>query len=152
GLLTATGGLGPLPGSSCMKSLSTVCSRRRRTYPLGGRPARGSRDGLTDQPIPVRIEGYPPSHALCRRNTGGRTRPEPRRPMILLALGLNGLVVCALLFVGCGLMPAGAALGALRAQSWLADHTIEMPRSGPLDSTLPQTARITARDGTLLAE
>ena len=72
--------------------------------------------------------------------------------MVLLALGLNALVVCVLLFVGCALMPLGAALAALQARSWMAERAIDMPEAGPLDSLLPQTARITARDGTLLAE
>src|SRR4051812_8868698 len=72
--------------------------------------------------------------------------------MVLFALGLNGLVAAILFVVGCALVPAIAALGALRARSWMSEHTVEMPRSGPLDTMLPQTARITARDGTLLAE
>src|SRR5215204_832801 len=134
-----------------MKSLTSVRSGRRRTYPLGGRPDSPWAGSIVALPA-ARIAAHAPAHALCRRNTRKRTPPATRRPMLLLALLMNVLVICMLLFVGCALMPAGAALGALKAQSWMAYHTVEMPRSGPLDTMLPQTARITARDGTLLAE
>jgi penicillin-binding protein 1C len=135
-----------------MKAISGVRSGRRRSYPLGGMPEDQPAGAIEAQLSSARIAAHPPAHALCRRNTRRRNPPETRRPMVLFALGLNGLVVGVLLFVGCALMPAGAALAALQAKSWMAERTIEMPRSGPLDSMLPQTARITARDGTVLAE
>ena len=62
--------------------------------------------------------------------------------MMLLALGLNVLVICTLLFVGCALVPIGAGLTALQARTWMTEHAVEMPKDGPLDALLPQTARI----------
>lgn len=71
---------------------------------------------------------------------------------MLIVLGLHAIVAVLLLLGACTAMPAGAALLALRARGWMSENTIELPRSGPLDRGLPQTARITARDGTVLAE
>ena len=121
-------------------------------YPLGGMPTNRHTDPVTAESAPAEIAAHAPAHALCRRNVRRRNPPETRRPMMLLALGLNALVVCVLLFVGCALMPVGAAMAALQARSWMAEQTIDMPEAGPLDGLLPQTARITARDGTVLAE
>jgi len=127
-------------------------SGRGRSYPLGGIREDRHTDPITAQPTPAQIAAHTPGHALCRRNVRRRNPPETRRPMLLLALGLNVLVVSIFLFVGCALVPVGAALAAIQARSWMAERAIDMPESGPLDSVLPQTARITARDGTLLAE
>jgi penicillin-binding protein 1C len=135
-----------------VKSYRSARALRRRSYPLGGMPDDPRASSIAAQPTSARIAAHPPAHALCRRSARRRHPPETRRPMVLFALLLNWLVMIALLFVGCTLMPAGAALAALQARSWMAERTIEMPRSGPLDSLLPQTARITARDGTVLAE
>jgi penicillin-binding protein 1C len=69
-----------------------------------------------------------------------------------VVLVLHVVVLGLLLLGGCTAMPAGVAMLYLRAQGWMSEHTIELPRSGPLDRDLPQTARITSRDGTVLAE
>ncbi|MGE3269789.1 MAG: transglycosylase domain-containing protein [Chloroflexota bacterium] len=87
-----------------------------------------------------------------RRGALRKTAPEPRHRPVLIVLGLHAIVAVLLLLGACTAMPAGAALLALRARGWMSENTIELPRSGPLDRGLPQTARITARDGTVLAE
>jgi hypothetical protein len=72
----------------------------RWRYPLGGIPEDRHTDPITAPPTPAQIAAHTPAHALCRRNVRRRKPPETRRPMALLALGLNGLVVFVLLFVG----------------------------------------------------
>ena len=90
-------------------------------------------DPVTAESAPAEIAAHSPAHALCRRNVRRRNPAETRKPMMLLALGLNLLVVCVLLFVGCALMPVGAAMAALQARSWMAEQEIDMPEAGPLD-------------------
>lgn len=77
--------------------------------------------------------------------------PARHRP-VLVVLTLHAIVLILLALGGCTAMPAGAALLILRAQGWMSEHTMTLPLSGRLDSGLPQTARITSRDGTVLTE
>ena len=119
---------------------------------MGGIPENRHTDPVTAPPTPSQIADYLPAQALCRRASRRRKPPETRRPMVLLALGLNVLVISLLLLAACTAVPAGAALLALRAEWWMTEHTMDLPRSGPLDSGLPETAHILARDGTVLTE
>jgi membrane peptidoglycan carboxypeptidase len=70
----------------------------------------------------------------------------------MLVVALNCVLLGLMFLATCTAVPAGAALVALQAQDWMSTHTIDLPASGPLDADLPQTATITARNGTLLAE
>jgi penicillin-binding protein 1C len=92
-------------------------------------------------------------HRLARRRNGRR---RPGRPyhdrVLLLALLLNGLAIGLVMLAACSALPTGATLLNVQLKEWVADHTIDLPSSAPLDGNLPQTARITARDGTVLAE
>src|SRR4051794_22964782 len=94
------------------------------------------------------IKPYPPHRRGGRRRDDSTDR---RRPIVLM-VALNGVLLGLLLLATCTAVPAGAALVVLQAQDWMSTHTIDLPASGPLDSELPQTATITARNGTLLAE
>jgi penicillin-binding protein 1C len=67
-------------------------------------------------------------------------------------IALHGFIIGILLLGVCTAMPAGVALLALEAQGWMIENTIDLPSAGPLDRDLPQTAQITSRDGTVLAE
>jgi 1A family penicillin-binding protein len=69
-----------------------------------------------------------------------------------MVLVLNGIIIGLIFLAGCAAIPAVGAILALQGQAWMASQTITMPRSGPLDGDLPQTAIVTARDGTLLSE
>ena len=62
-------------------------------------PENQHTDPITAESAPSQITGHTPAHALCRRNVRRRNPTETRRPMMLLALGLNALVACVFLFV-----------------------------------------------------
>lgn len=70
----------------------------------------------------------------------------------MLVLALYAVLGLLLMMAACTALPAGVAMGALYAQDWMTDHTIDLPASGPLGGDLPQTATILSRNGTLLTE
>ncbi|MFN8637213.1 MAG: transglycosylase domain-containing protein [Chloroflexota bacterium] len=107
------------------------------------------RPGKWRQPQDAGVLPYPPF-----RRTGKRRVEQPRRHHrpVELIVALH-LVVGTLLLVGaCTALPAGGALALLQARYWMSEHTIDLPRDGPLDRDIPQTARIISRDGSVLAE
>src|SRR4051794_29962918 len=101
---------------------------------------RGAAQGHRSKP-------YPPHRRSGKRRDDSTDRSRP-----LVLLFVLGGVLLGLLLATCTAVPAGVALVALQAQDWMSTHTIDLPASGPLDGDLPQTATITSRDGTLLAE
>ena len=114
--------------------MSVGGTTRRRSQPHG--------------PNGVGLTARPPLHRA------GKRRPEsshPDRPLALV-IALHVVIVGVLLLGVCTAMPAGVALLALEAQGWMTENTIDLPREGRLDRDLPQTARISSRDGTVLAE
>ena len=61
-------------------------------------------------------------------------------------------MVSAVLMAACQALPSTARLTAGQARESLIERSISLPISGPLDTGLPQTATILARDGSVLAE
>jgi penicillin-binding protein 1C len=74
----------------------------------------------------------------------------PWRPPVVLLVG--ALLLSTLLVASCGVTLTGADLLVGRARSALDRGAIDLPASGSLEAGMPQTAVITARDGTVLAE
>jgi membrane peptidoglycan carboxypeptidase len=122
-----------------------------------GRPPKSAGPAKPTTPARPAASALAPSSRsrglrALRRTVRRRPDTAPRHRPLLVVLVLHVVVLGLLLLGGCTAMPAGVAMLYLRAQGWMSEHTIELPRSGPLDRDLPQTARITSRDGTVLAE
>jgi len=118
------------------------------------RPRPVDRNATTSlAPTRARPTGYGILPHPQYRRTGKRhlESSQTNRPLQLV-VALHIIVGGLLLLGACTAMPAGVALLALRAEGWMNEHTIDLPSSGRLDRELPQTATISSRDGTLLAE
>src|SRR4051812_35791930 len=97
-----------------------------------------------------RVGPYPPYRRGSKRRLERRHHePRRRKRPLVLVLALNAIIAGLLVLAGCAAIPAVAAMLALQGRDWMSTHTIDMPRSGPLDGDLPQTASIISRDGTL---
>jgi penicillin-binding protein 1C len=113
-----------------------------RSGPAGRRRSLNGTGGSA--PLPTRLP--------IRQNVKRRAEQPRQVHPFLLAIVLHTAILGILLFVTCAALPAGAALMVLEAQGWMTENTIELPQAGRLDRGLPQTARISSRDGTVLAE
>jgi penicillin-binding protein 1C len=139
------------PGPRVSQRLSLPPGRQAGTPdgPHRPRPKPPERTaGRWKRPSDGGILPYPPF-----RRTGKRRVEQPRRPRpFVLIVSLHLILGSLLLLGGCIATPAAAALLLLQAQFWMSENTIELPRDGRLDRDIPQTARIEARDGTVLSE
>src|SRR5687768_8964019 len=97
------------------------------------------------------VHEFPGAIRLIRRRRVRRRQPQDnwRWP---LALAVSGLLLGALLFLFTGFSFAATPLVVATARGELLEQAVDFPFVGPLDGELPQTSRITARDGTVLAE
>src|SRR5438067_1641864 len=93
---------------------------RNGAAPARSTPARPARP----RPVPASIVVYPP----FRRTTKRRPEPLPDHRPLKLVVALHVVVASLLLLGACTAMPAGVALLALEAQSWMSEHTIDLPR------------------------
>ena len=85
------------------------------------------------------------------RLSGRRARPESSAGRAIILAGA-GFAAAIALVVSIGATTAMAASLALQFNGWLERRQISIPTSPVLDSGLPQSASIVARDGTPLSE
>src|SRR5438552_1961195 len=69
-----------------------------------------------------------------------------------LAVTLSVLMLGSLVLVACQAIPTTARVLGQETRTTLRKIGIDFPQDGPLDAQLPQTVRILARDGSVLAE
>ncbi|MCC7105948.1 MAG: transglycosylase domain-containing protein [Chloroflexi bacterium] len=97
--------------------------------------------------------GAPAENDLLRfrraHRVRGRRPAEAWRLPLVLTIACLSLTAALLAGVTAGLVGADAAI--TQARRFLTADAIALPRGGRLDANLPQTATITARDGTVLA-
>ncbi|MPZ13929.1 MAG: penicillin-binding protein [Chloroflexi bacterium] len=87
-------------------------------------------------------------------------RPTSRRPPSRTALSSRGALAVGLALASLAVVVAGACVGSAmtsraatdQARAILSEPAVVFPAAGPLDAGLPQTATISARDGTVLSE
>jgi membrane peptidoglycan carboxypeptidase len=89
---------------------------------------------------------------LLRRARRGRACRPDKPAHRSLTLALSGLAMAAFFLASCRAFAVTTGTMVTKARGVLASDPIGLPTGGPLDSGLPQTVSITARDGTLLAE
>lgn len=116
---------------------------------LGGRRA-GYRTSFGPGWSPQLTGGH--RHVMLRRRRRRRAHLPEEAWRRSLALTLSVVMGAAVIMAAGQALPSTARLTAAQARESLVERSIDLPKSGPLDAGLPQTATILARDGSVLAE